>query len=872
MVSNILKGVFLVLAIFLVSLTSAATVGNPSDSIQKNYAAGDEINGWINISLSNEPSTSLLQSSFGGNISLLDLLQKTSNSAFEYTCNPVSCTSGYLASNGATFKTFNLGENQSVLIGVNISKKGLLTDISSFTLHIASNSPETENLPLTVDILNDGQNEWTAYASSENFGAENYGCFIGTLGMSKANIADTPYCERIRLSKTPEAEIGAYVEEITPGTGTVNFDMTIEKTDGSESGECPASASESGRLSCVPLGFSVNEDGDYFVCIKAASSMDATKYKIAYEQNSPCGFSGDFAGIYDYDFEIFARPKMYAAETNFNLDNNGLIESGGPVTNVEQYLEDYIADTYNNNCSRDCIIPIKIFSGVNQQLNISNLSLTYFIKISDTTNKLYDLTPSPSKINSQGFQKLYLTDAGFAVPETHGNYTFFLSLNDEQLLSEDIAVAEMAGIKSLTPTKTAIKYPTKFTIILNDTNQNISKYNWDFGDGSSEITTKPEISHTYDTVGNYKLTVTIIDFKGRNSSKEFSITVGPASTIVPGLLVAAETNIAYVKSQIPAFSLFEQRALNYSLKLDDLEKDVTRLKNSISEASSEAQYENVLGELLGMKIPNAIAKTAYSEGIAFYPQGNNIDMDAVKKIGGGDYEVSKEEQYKEAVLAWEEANTQTTLVYGEISAIYEDYEEPLLKTFDISIKNNNGESYFIIKNMKNLFFSQDYSKKESGGYTYITLNQGTNNVVFSTTDNVDFITLPAFVSPAISQLMLAEWTPFTKEGGLKRWILFIIIVIGIIFVALAAWIFLQFWYKRKYENHLFKNRNNLYNLVNYIANEKKKGTGEKEIAMKLRKAGWNSEQIRYATRKYAGKSTGMPEIPVEKILKQKGKK
>ncbi len=65
---------------------------------------------------------------------------------------------------------------------------------------------------------------------------------------------------------------------------------------------------------------------------------------------------------------------------------------------------------------------------------------------------------------------------------------------------------------------------------------------------------------------------------------------------------------------------------------------------------------------------------------------------------------------------------------------------------------------------------------------------------------------------------------------------------------------------------------NLYNLINYIENEKKKGTGERDIAGKLKKSGWNSEQVTYALRKYAGKRTGMPEIiSTEKIFKTRDK-
>ena len=69
--------------------------------------------------------------------------------------------------------------------------------------------------------------------------------------------------------------------------------------------------------------------------------------------------------------------------------------------------------------------------------------------------------------------------------------------------------------------------------------------------------------------------------------------------------------------------------------------------------------------------------------------------------------------------------------------------------------------------------------------------------------------------------------------------------------------------KRKYEEHLFKNRNNLFNLITYIEHARKKGLKGNEISKKLKKSGWNSEQIAYALKKHAGKRTGMAEIPIK---------
>jgi hypothetical protein len=47
---------------------------------------------------------------------------------------------------------------------------------------------------------------------------------------------------------------------------------------------------------------------------------------------------------------------------------------------------------------------------------------------------------------------------------------------------------------------------------------------------------------------------------------------------------------------------------------------------------------------------------------------------------------------------------------------------------------------------------------------------------------------------------------------------------------------------------------------------------DKDIENNLEKAGWTAEQLRYVMRKFAGKNTGLPEIPIKKILKEKENK
>ena len=79
---------------------------------------------------------------------------------------------------------------------------------------------------------------------------------------------------------------------------------------------------------------------------------------------------------------------------------------------------------------------------------------------------------------------------------------------------------------------------------------------------------------------------------------------------------------------------------------------------------------------------------------------------------------------------------------------------------------------------------------------------------------------------------------------------------------------MQVWYRKKYETYLFKNKNDLFNIMHYVNSSKKKGLSESEIEKSLRKSKWGNEQVNYAMKKYSGKRTGMVEIPIDKLIKK----
>ncbi len=107
--------------------------------------------------------------------------------------------------------------------------------------------------------------------------------------------------------------------------------------------------------------------------------------------------------------------------------------------------------------------------------------------------------------------------------------------------------------------KTSGKLPLAITakVEAHDREKDAVRYVWDLGDGETKETTEPQISHTYDKAGEYKVSVEVIDAEGKsatsaatgvvagNSRPEVAITVtgGNTSFYVPGQNVNYEVSV-----------------------------------------------------------------------------------------------------------------------------------------------------------------------------------------------------------------------------------------------------------------------------------------------------------------------------------------
>ena len=857
------------LGIFLISFASASFIpGKPNRSLETIYGPSSSITGWINISFTSEPLNSIFDYSFnssrGNSANLSGILNN--NLGYFYSCAPVDCNDDYTASDGEQTKTTTLNSGDSKIYGVRLS--GKISTINSFEFFLDSGAAASCTNQIGIDFLDDSvldaRNNNSLYSESCN-NLKDYGCFDSGETQEEFTIGSTPYCERVNFSSSPGFLIGAWIKKIS-GSGKIKASI-YDVEGGGEITKCtlPDASSSGGEVSCS-INYSVSEPKEYYVCIYN-STGGSGEYRIkGYSTNEGCGFYGTPpTSEMTADYQIFAQGKKFGAVGALKINQSVSPDNYG--RSLAELADEYIRERYGSlDCSSGCVIPININSNLNQEITLRDLKVNYEKSSGmSTESNFYEISKTPAKITSD-FQKLYLDGSGFFVPNL-GNYTFSLKLDGQNIFSEKIQVKEVPIIKSVTPTRAASAYSTEFTASVTSKN-NLSNFSWDFGDDTSEVTTLGnKTSHTYSSIGVYKLRVRVTDQKQLSSSKVFEINVSSPREMINSSLYDMEKDLSNLEKEISTFSQFYQEALNSSLNLNYTRQKVTDLRTAYQSATSEEEYNAIVGELSGLKIPEGITKSRSGQDLSLFFNGSDVDLYVLQKIGGGNYSTSKEEDYQNAVLLWNQDNLDVDFDFNEFSGRYPGYTEPVTRIFEVypsEKKSISYDYYLIIPELEG--FKTDSEFEVESGYIYFNL-KGKDSVSFSSTEDIDFTNLPVFISPPISKLDVTIMPPEKEEKS--NWTIFLIVIFSLLILGVIGYLIMRAWYRRKYENYLFKNRNDLYNMVHYVNNAKRKGLTNKEIEENLKKAGWSSERIKYVMKKYAGKS-GLMGIPVTKLAQRPG--
>ena len=846
--------------IFVNSTTANFNVGNYS--IQKSYGPGQAISGWVNISFTNEPTNSIFEDSFGNLISLIDLLRNSTN--YVYECNIAECQIDYSVSNGQTNKNFYLNNDQKKVLGFKLT--GEVDSITSIKFNITSNAGASCTNQLEMDILNDGIIDFINNKSSIGVCQKSYGCSNDSKELEIYSLDFTPYCQKIELGRAPGFKIGALIKKDS-GAGSLKMSL-YKDNENIEVGNCnlaDPSNSDWQEISCN-INYPILEKEEYYVCI--FSENGAGNYKIkGYSDSNGCGFHGFPTKQKVASYKIFAQAKNFDAIGNLAVNNEF---ADGETLSAK--AQEYISTTYGNgiDCSNGCVIPITFKSGYNgnQNIELKNLEIKY-VKTSGivTETNFYDLQEIPAKVSSD-YGKLFLDMGGFYVPEEYGNNTFELKLNNAAVLAEEISIETVPLINSLSPLKTPAGIPTNFKINAEAVEGNLTKFEWNFGNGDLKQSSINSIIYSYNATGTYELKIKITDNKQKTSEKKFNIFVESPKNYINTTLKEKQKELENIKNKIRNFSTSEQKSINKILNVDELDSNLTNLERRYAtKIYTENEYITFAKELINLNIPKDVWESKGIDSSIFYSDTKNIDLSLIKEIGKGTYEETQSESYKSAVLAWNQKNLNAKISFKEFSVRFlEDKQLVNLFSFTISKKDNSDkEVFFVVPKIENLKFEESYNEREKDNYFYITINNFPKMISFSTTEDVDFIDVGIFISPSLSELSLDN-NENTEEPQGFNWTIFITIIFVLILFGIILYFLIYKWYKSNYENYLFKNKNNLYNLLAYIDKSKKSGMGNSEINKNLKKAGWDSEQTEYAIKKYEGKRTGMFNLHFIKIF------
>jgi PKD domain len=845
---------FLMTILFLGFASASFEVGNLSNSFTKtSYGPGQTVEGWVNISFSNEFSNSDLEDSRGNSIELFELLNTTN---YDYSCSPSDCTSDYSAINSELTKSFELVLGNSLLLGFEFNED--IQSINFVSFNLQSSAVASCNNQLKVDVFNDGIIDVgnSVAGSSFCYTANDYGCFDNTQSLREFQVEDQMFCQNITLGEYPGFKLGAWVKD---GGGTKNLIMELFDSSGDSVGSCELpSVSPVGTEVACEIDYLVLEDEEHWVCLYS-NSGEGVRYIQGYSGIDECGFHGSsIPSIPTSAYQLFAKGKQF--------DNFGTLPVTDTLSSGEsfgQLIQEYISEKYGTlDCSvSGCIVPVKLISGQTQVVNLNNLQISVTESGGTTTMPYFsDLTEIPSKINSD-FGLLSLNEAGFLVGEEIGDFDFTLYLNDEEVFTDNVSIEDVPKILSLEPLKAAAGFPTNFTVFA-EVAGNLTSYSWDFGDNGTQNTLIPTVSYNYLVKGNYTLDLIVTDSFGRSSSKSFSVEVGSPNLIIDSLLNEKRQGLDNVLLQLESFDVQTKGILTELFDFDALDLQLKDLENRFGVANvSDIELGSILTDALAVDIPLDVSKSMSADAITFYPQSYNINLEVLKSITNEDYG-EDESGYTNGVLFWNQENLDAFVAFDEYEISYSSGVDAL-RIFEVSLSPKTSfsyDSYFIVEDIEGLNFLEDYSEQQISDYWYITVS-GSKTIRFSTIEDVEFSELPMFISPEISELsVIGEEIIPEEEGNNKKWVIFGLVLILLIVVGIVLYVVLQTWYKHKYERYLFKDRNNLFNIITYIDKSKRKGMGDKDIVKNLKKAKWNSEQIRYALRKYSGKRTGMAEI------------
>lgn len=835
-----------------------------NNSLETKYVGGEAIKGNIEIRFIDEPAGSLLTNNFDSSTKLIDLIKA---SGFEenrdYNCSIRNCVVGYKTKSSIQGLPLNIGENAS--IGFRITGKNV--EIDSARLNIETNGAASCTGPYIISVL--GNNETTLQTNKYkdvSCGTKVRGCFDFSLGnYDSATITSDAYCEKIKLPIGPAYKVGGKIKNSTIGYGKLNIEMFDESWN--SLGKCGLprhNMSNIEELNCI-IEYAPVSERDVFLCLNLESGTNAN-YEINSEQGGNiCGTTGVGTEQLNRDYDLFVEPLQF---DSVGMEINESFYSRLYSESLALSIDSYIVDKYERNCAHGCIIPFEIFSGATQNINFNNAEIKY----RDTgallkNNQLYLLEREFSTINS-GYLKLNIEKAGFFIPALSRENSLQVFLGGRTILPRALTINITPGfVFDIQPKFILPGIDTLFNTI---TSQNITKSEWDFGDGNNEETQGKSLKHRYLAEGSFDVKVSLTRKDNVKVSKNFTVIVGNSSGAIKIISKNYEERIANLSKQIESYDRWIALELRKKVNITEINESINKAKQDAE--NSENNKSEIVENLAQMEVPKSIIIN--KRGLLPIDVGyDSLDSSYIITLSKKELNDDEKEKLKEQIIGWLEDNYKADIEFKTISSFQEDVK-PLYTTFKVKITNKKqgeNEAYLILGRPKDeIVFKEDYGQigveGESGSATAIPVKES-EEIEFLLPEEIEIEEIGAYVAPDISKFSMGEdigkIEPNPRPKIAFYWYILLIIGFFIIYIAL------QEWYKRRYENYLFRNKDDLYNVINFIFNQRIVKMNDDEIRKKLLGTGWKGEQLNYAFKKIDGKRTGMFEIPIFKFLENR---
>ena len=866
------------------------TFDKNSSSIEKSYAEGDYVRGRINMSFTEQENKNFM-SNFNGGIGLYDLLN---NSGLSFACNPKNCKDTYNAESGAATKSFSAVNNK--LFGFVVSG-GTLDKIDGFRFNITDSTGQSScNNQINVDLFNDGTIDfYNTKSSGEVCGSKGYGCFESDEIKVDADISKTLYCNKVNVSAAGGYRITANVKKISPNGEKLKlyfYDLTARKKMDAPCEIDPGSQAvgESKELTC-DVKYSSLKPFQAQTCVQDSKTYEngETGYRIKTESHEACGGtitdSNPYSIVISSDYDLAIQPLQYApvGEIEFNPI---IYKNLNASKDLKNDVINYLNKVYGLDCKDNCVIPVSI-NGSSSNIQMHSAVISYIKKDQNklTTEDIYDLTKKPFTMTMNS-TFLNVEKMKFLVPNINGTHAFYLCFDQTECNGDNDLMSESVNVKvgfdfSMGPRSILVGQKTIFVA---QSSKNITSSIWKFGDNSTAVNSNDnKAEHIYEKEGEFLVEVTATAKSGESSIKKFKVNVGDAKKSANLTINKYKRRVVDVTNDLKDLSEWEKNKIeaDFTITADEFKKISNDYQN-LGSSASNSDYVAIVGRLLDLKIPYEIKTTekgSFPMAIGF----NNLNPSYVNEISGD--EPVDEDALKQSIISWMGKNYDSDIEFESISALYDEGKVELLTKYkaDLLMKTSaeRKESYLFIGYPSNsIKLKKSYDEKsikdESAIYIPIDAEGKPDSIEFLIQgENLPGVEeLGMFISPEIRDLNLGgedkpiSPDPWVREGKIL-WDR-LLIVLGILIISvLAVYLFLQHWYKKNYERHLFKNHDDLYNLTNFIYNSRKIGLNDQDSRKKLEEKGWKGEQLTYAFKKIDGKRTGMFEIPIFKSLENK---